>query len=196
MPLMSVLDNQLSETEVGLRLARGGLRKQRDPDDYLNSKSKKRIDCGTLWREYVMMKRPRLSRPLCVSILALAGLLVLSYFPLSRIRAANAGATILPSAGKPLVNLKTAQNLKVTYTGPAAAALQAGTATPTALAAADFNADGAIDVVAGYSTANGGVIALFRGNPDAYAPTDTMRPVTNNAVPSVAAPRMERLFST
>ncbi len=50
--------------------------------------------------------------------------------------------------------------------------MQAGTATPTALASADFNADGAPDVVAGYSTANGGVIALFRGNRDAFAPTD------------------------
>lgn len=119
-----------------------------------------------------MMQRPRLNRPVYVTLLAIAGLLVLSYFPLARIRAANAGATILPSAGKPLVNLKTPQNLKVTYTGSAAAALQAGTATPTALAAADFNADGAMDVVAGYSTANGGVMALFRGNPDAYAPSD------------------------
>ena len=53
------------------------------------------------------------------------------------------------------------------------AALQSGPASPTALAAADFNADGAIDVVAGYSTGNGGVLALMRGNPDAYAPTDT-----------------------
>jgi hypothetical protein len=121
-----------------------------------------------------MMKRPRLSRPFCVSMLAIAGLLVLSYFPLSRIRAANAGATILPSAGKPLVNLKTSQTLKVTYTGSAdaVAALQKGTANPTALASADFNADGAMDVVAGYSTKNGGALAIFHGNPDAFAPTD------------------------
>jgi len=121
-----------------------------------------------------MTMRPRLSRPFCVSMLALAGLLILSYFPLSRIRAANAGATVLPSAGKPLVNLKTPQNLKLTYAGSAdaVAALQAGTANPTALAAADFDADGAMDVVAGYSTKSGGVLVLMRGNPDAFAPTD------------------------
>jgi hypothetical protein len=121
-----------------------------------------------------MMQRLRLSRPICVSVLAIAGLLLLSYFPLSRIRAANAGATILPSAAKPLVNLKTPQNLKLTYTGPAdaVAALQTGTAIPSALAAADFDADGAMDVVAGYSTKNGGVLVLMRGNPDAYAPSD------------------------
>lgn len=121
-----------------------------------------------------MMKRPRLSRPFCVSMLALAGLLVFSYFPLSRIRAANAGATILPSAGKPLVNLKSSLTPAITYTGSAeaVAALKGGTATPTALAAADFNADGAMDVVAGYSTKNGGALALFHGNPDAFAPSD------------------------
>ena len=56
--------------------------------------------------ETAMMKRPRLSRSVCVSVLAIAGLLVLSYFPLSKTRAANAGATILPSPGKPLVNPK------------------------------------------------------------------------------------------
>jgi hypothetical protein len=123
-----------------------------------------------------MMKRPRLTRPFYLTLLAILGLLLVSYFPLTRIRAANAGATILPSpsAGKPLVNLKNPQNLKITYTGPsdAVAALQAGTANPTALAAADFNADGAMDVVAGYSTKNGGAIVLMLGNPDAYAPTD------------------------
>jgi hypothetical protein len=121
-----------------------------------------------------MIKRARLSRPFCVSMLALAGLLIFSYFPLSRIRAANAGATILRSAGKPLVNLETPQNPKLTYAGPAdaVAALQAGTATPTALAAADFDADGAMDVVAGYSSKNGGVVVLMRGNPDAFAPRD------------------------
>jgi hypothetical protein len=107
-------------------------------------------------------------------MLALAGLLVLSYFPLSGIRAASAEATILPSAGKPLVNLKSPQTLKVTYTGSAdaVAAMQVGSAIPTALAAADFNADGAMDVVAGYSTKNGGLLVLMRGNPDAYAPSD------------------------
>jgi hypothetical protein len=119
-------------------------------------------------------KRRRLTRSLYLSVLAIAGLFPLGYFPLAGIRAANSGAAILPSAGMPLVNLKTPQNLQLTYTGPAdaVAALQAGTATPTALAAADFDADGAMDVVAGYSTKNGGLLVVMRGNPDAYAPTD------------------------
>ena len=81
---------------------------------------------------------------------------------------------MLANSGKPLVILKTLQRLQVTYTGaaPAVAALRTGTANPTALVAADFDGDGAMDVVAGYSTNSGGALALFRGNPDAYAPRD------------------------
>ncbi len=116
--------------------------------------------------------RPRLTRSYGLSLLAVTSLLALAYFPLAHTRAASAGATILPSAAKPLVNLKNPQTLKVTYTGDGASALTNGTATPVSLAAADFNADGAIDVVAGYSTPNGGVLTLFTGNPNAYAPTD------------------------
>jgi len=121
-----------------------------------------------------MMLRLRLSRTCGFALLAIATLLVVSYFPFAGTHAATTGATILPSAGKPLVNLKNPQTLKVTYTGSADAtvALQNGSAIPTAMAAADFDADGATDVVAGYSTKNGGVVALMRGNPDAYAPTD------------------------
>ena len=85
-----------------------------------------------------MTKRPRLSRPFCVSMLALAGLLVVSYFPLSRIRAANTGTTILPSAGKPLVNLKTTQTLKVTYTG-SSDAVAAQAPAPTSIVVSPAN---------------------------------------------------------
>ena len=121
-----------------------------------------------------MMMRPRLSRSTTLSLVALVAILLLSYFPLTHTRAANVSASILPSAGKPLVNLKNPQTVKLTYTGDsgAVAALRGGTATPVSLAAGDFNADGAIDVVAGYSTPNGGVLALMLANPNAYAPTD------------------------
>jgi hypothetical protein len=37
------------------------------------------------------------------------------------------------------------------------------------MAADDLNADGAIDVVAGYTTQNDGALAILRGNPDAFA---------------------------
>ena len=120
------------------------------------------------------MKFRRLHRGFNLVLLGTAGLIVLFHFALTRIQAANAGATIVSSAAKPLVNLKNPQNLRITYMGDtnAVAALRAGTALPTALAAADFDADGAMDMVAGYSTNSGGVLALVRGNPDAYAPRD------------------------
>jgi len=122
-----------------------------------------------------MMMRPRLSRTTSLSLVAFVAILLLSYFPLAHTRAANVSASILPSANKPLVNFKNTQTAKLTYTGDSGAvsALRGGTATPVSMAAGDFNADGAIDVVAGYSTGNGGVLALMMGNRDAYAPTDT-----------------------
>jgi List-Bact-rpt repeat protein/Big-like domain-containing protein/centrosomal CEP192-like protein/HYDIN/CFA65/VesB family protein len=118
------------------------------------------------------MRRLRLAHPIWL-ILAIVTCL-LSYFPLAGILAGSP-ASVLPSVGKPLVNFKNPQTLAFTYAGSAdaIAALRGGTANPTALAAADFNADGAMDVVAGYSTKDGGVVAVFRGNPDAYAPRDT-----------------------
>jgi hypothetical protein len=122
-----------------------------------------------------MLKRSPLARSLALSLFAVAGLAALSYYPVAKIRAAGSAAKVLPSAGKPLVNLKTPQTGAFTYAGDAAAvaALNGGTANATALAAADFDADGAMDVVAGYATGgNGGVLVLFHGNPDAFAPKD------------------------
>jgi len=133
-----------------------------------------------------MMLRLRLSRTCGLVLLAITTLLVVSYFPFAGTHAATTGATILPSAGKPLVNLKNPQTLKVTYTGSAdaTAALENGSAIPITLAAADFNADGAMDVVAGYSTKSGGVIVLFGGNPNAYAPNDATLKALKGSVPA------------
>src|ERR1700722_13193032 len=100
------------------------------------------------------VKRPHPNRAWHVSVLAIAGLVGLAYLPLMRTEAAPAGTAKFSAAQRPLVNFGSRQTLQFTYTGSAAAvaALRAGTARPTALAAADFNADGAMDVVAGYST--------------------------------------------
>lgn len=108
-------------------------------------------------------------------LLVVASLLVLSDSPMTGARAAEVKATVLPSAGKPLAHLMNPEALGVKYTGApeAVAALKSGRANPTALASGDFNADGAMDLVAGYATAEGGVLTVLRGNPDAFAPKDS-----------------------
>jgi len=102
-------------------------------------------------------------------------LVALSCFPLAKITA-NSTVTLVSSGprSKPFVNVETAHRLELTYTGDAraVAALQAE-GKPVSMASADFDADGAPDLVAGYKTANGGVVTVTRGNPDAFAPTDT-----------------------
>lgn len=73
-----------------------------------------------------------------------------------------------------MIKVLNSQTPIFTFAGPAraVAALHSGTANPTARAAADFDVDGAMDVVAGYATSSGGVLAIDRGNPNAYAPKD------------------------
>jgi len=105
--------------------------------------------------------------------LRFAGLVLLAMSVPAGVRLA-AQAEHVSNAARLLVSSRGPQTVKLDYTGAAQAvnALKGG-ATATALASADFNADGARDVVAGYATKNGGVLTLLLGNPDAFAPTDT-----------------------
>ena len=80
--------------------------------------------------------------------------------------------TTAASTGKPLVNLRNARTMTIEPSGSPEVVRALGSSTPTALAVGDFDADGAPDLVAGYRTADGGVVTLTRGNPDAFAPTD------------------------
>ncbi len=114
----------------------------------------------------------RFSRMLwfCVAAtLCLGGVVV--FVPQARTLGQVPVATIAPSHGRPLVQLRNPQGLRIDYNGSAdgVAALKAG-ATGTTLAVGDFDADGAPDLVSGYKTASGGVVTLLRGNPDAFAP--------------------------
>src|SRR5215212_3547270 len=49
-------------------------------------------------------------------------------------------------------------------------ALDGGDARGHALARADFDADGAPDLVVGYASQGAGIVTVQRGNPDAFAP--------------------------
>src|SRR6266849_8392124 len=68
--------------------------------------------------------------------------------------------------------LQAAKHVPTTYGGRAGtvAKLQSGAATPLAMASADFDSDGVADLVIGYSHSGGGILALHRGNLDAFAP--------------------------
>src|SRR5262249_53811484 len=64
------------------------------------------------------------------------------------------------------------RSLQVRYQGEASAvrALASAHAKPLSLASDDFDLDGTRDLAAGYATADGGRVAIFRGNLDAFAP--------------------------
>ncbi len=68
----------------------------------------------------------------------------------------------------------TANRLPAAYDGPGALveALSSGEARPGALAQTDLDADGAPDLIAGYSWGGGGIVTVQGGNPDAFAPQD------------------------
>ncbi|MGA9984537.1 MAG: Ig-like domain repeat protein, partial [Acidobacteriaceae bacterium] len=120
------------------------------------------------------MTSRRFSRVLWFCVVATLGLGgVVVFVPQARTLGQVPVATIAPSHGRPLVQLRNPQGLRIDYNGSAdgVAALKAG-ATGTTLAVGDFDADGAPDLVSGYKSARGGIVTLLRGNPDAFAPRD------------------------
>ena len=96
-----------------------------------------------------------------------------AYFP-TKTRAASTATTEVLGVERPFFGLKNPAKIKISYKGSPdlVRALEAGAARPTSMAAADFDFDGAVDLVLGYGTSGGGLIALLRGNPDAFAPKD------------------------
>jgi len=76
--------------------------------------------------------------------------------------------------GKPFLNFQDGSSMKSIYRGDSvlANALQTGSAQARSLASADFDLNGAPEMVTGYAFNGAGMITLQRGNPDAFAPTD------------------------
>src|SRR5579864_8164292 len=75
----------------------------------------------------------------------------------------------LVTAG-PRIWLRDAEPIAVSHVGSTKAMQTLSSAEPLALAKADFDADGVDDLVVGYASANGGILAFHRGNLDAFAP--------------------------
>ncbi|MBI3653664.1 MAG: VCBS repeat-containing protein [Acidobacteria bacterium] len=75
-------------------------------------------------------------------------------------------------SGKPWINFDDGKDLESSYTGDAKAieVLARNAAKPLALTSGDFDGDGVSDAVAGYSSANGGIVVVYRGNADAIYP--------------------------
>jgi hypothetical protein len=74
--------------------------------------------------------------------------------------------------GNPLINLGDGRELLTSYLGSTNAqhSLEQNVASPTALAAGDFNEDGTADLIAGYAGPSGSILTIHRGNVDAVYP--------------------------
>jgi hypothetical protein len=76
--------------------------------------------------------------------------------------------------GNPYISLSDGHDLLTQYVGEnhLLELLEGNQAKPTSLASADFDEDGVADLLAGYQSAEGGILTLLRGNADAlYANT-------------------------
>jgi CSLREA domain-containing protein/uncharacterized repeat protein (TIGR01451 family) len=81
-------------------------------------------------------------------------------------------ALFAQSSRGPHVYVEDGQALKVKHSGEPGAiqALATGQAQSLSVASADLDEDGVADLVVGYSAPGGGIIAVHRGNLDAFAP--------------------------
>ena len=74
--------------------------------------------------------------------------------------------------GNPRINLSDGHELITPCSGPAelTSVLERNEARPLSLCSADFDEDGAPDLISGYAGASGGIITLLRGNIDSIYP--------------------------
>lgn len=76
--------------------------------------------------------------------------------------------------GEPYLHLQDGRQLQLEYQGDQrlVQALRSNEAQPRSLATADFDLDGAPDLVTGYNYLGSGILAVQRGNVDAFVPKD------------------------
>ncbi len=89
------------------------------------------------------------------------------------------------TAGSSRLNLKYDRGFHPAYVGRDGQprAFSPGANVPLSIASADFNADGAPDLVQGYAAGNAGVLTLYRGNPEAFTParSETIQGIAHGA---------------
>jgi CSLREA domain-containing protein len=90
--------------------------------------------------------------------------------------------------GNPWINLQDGREPQTAYQGSGKAMLSAesSSASPLAMASADFDEDGYQDLVVSYGTQGGGAIALYRTNPEALGPQtqETWKAIADSRFPS------------
>jgi hypothetical protein len=136
-----------------------------------------------LRRRHAVRKSPAIRLSSAVIILALAGVfgcvLMAKHVAASLMKtsAVSVESEIVVHAsgrGKGFLNFKDGQRPRVEYDGASQATdpLRNGSAQPLSLATADFDLDGAPDLVTGYGNSGSGILTIQRGNLDAFAPKD------------------------
>jgi uncharacterized repeat protein (TIGR01451 family) len=133
----------------------------------------------------------RLVRVLAVLVvLAVAGLAFVRLIRSDAVRATEASGQIY---------LTSPVSAAAHYAGSEAeaAALEAGQATPLSMAVADVDGDGVADLIAGYGTAGGGALAVYRGNLDAFAPqsSESFAGIAQNRFPFPFLPEARAITS-
>ncbi|HEX8179659.1 MAG TPA: Ig-like domain repeat protein [Pyrinomonadaceae bacterium] len=113
--------------------------------------------------------KPR--RFLLLSLVTLGCLTAALVATKTRAAKTQARATVRAAVQRPFLNLRASYALSGDEQGGVGVALTSG-ARPLALATADYDTDGAPDLLSGYATDAGGVVTLRRGNLDAFAPRD------------------------
>ncbi len=98
--------------------------------------------------------------------------------------AARMDATVQAAGrGAPLINLRDGFDLSTSHAGTQELVRNAQPSDwrPVALASADFDGDGVADIVSGYASTEGGILALRRGNIDSIYPNHRKAAASGNS---------------